>query len=133
MTRRQPDLKVIQGSPHRLRPPPDLSEAEKQTFIDIVASVDAKHFVSSDLPLVASYAIAINQERLAQHHLRTEGHVFAGHPSPWMAVAEKAHRAMMSLSTRLRLSPQGRARTKIRPGKVSAYEKMELESDDNDD
>jgi phage terminase small subunit len=84
--------------------------------------------------LIASYAVAICQERTACHHLRTEGHVVAGRVSPpWIIVAEKAHRAMTTLATRLRLSPQSRARVKVRPANISAYERMELEDGNDDD
>ena len=134
MTPRQPGLSVIQGNPKLLRPPPDLTEAEKQTFIDLVASVDAKHFLPSDLPLLASYCVAICQERMAHQHLRTEGHVIAGRPSPWIVVQEKAHRQMAALSMRLRLSPQGRARRPpVKASRLSAYERLELEEGNDED
>jgi phage terminase small subunit len=133
MTPRQPGLTVLQGSSQKLRPPPELTEAERKIFVDIVASVDAKHFVPSDLPLLASYAVAINQERTAHAHLSSEGHVFAGRPSPWITVQEKSHRMMTALSMRLRLAPQSRTRTKVRPDKLSVYERMRIEEGDEDD
>jgi hypothetical protein len=65
MTARESDLRVVQGSPQRLRPPDDLSPAEKEIFADIVSAVDPKHFAPSDVTLLASYCVAINQEREA--------------------------------------------------------------------
>ena len=50
-----------------------------------------------------------------------------------VAVAEKAHRSMMMLSLRLRLSPQGRGRVKPKPDRLSVYERMALEENEDDD
>ena len=86
MTARQSDLRVIQGNPQRLRPPDDLSPAEKEIFTSIVSAVDPKHFAASDLPLLTSYCVAINQEREANRHLRTEGYIIDGKPSPWVVI-----------------------------------------------
>jgi hypothetical protein len=41
--------------------------------------VDPKHFAASDLPLLTSYCVAINQEREANRHLRFN----ATHVSHW--------------------------------------------------
>jgi phage terminase small subunit len=118
-----------------LRPPPDLTPAEKEVFTAIVGAVDAKHFTPSDLPLLVSYATAIVTEREAVDHLRREGWVTpAGKASPWLVVKEKSHREMIALSLRLRLSPQGRGRLQVKPDRISAYERLELlEGDDDDD
>ena len=48
--------------------------------------------------------------RLAREHLRTEGAVIGGWLSAWMTVGEKADRAIVALSMRLRISPQARMR-----------------------
>jgi phage terminase small subunit len=133
MTARQSDLRVIQGNPQRLRPPDDLSPAEKEIFTSIVSAVDPKHFAPSDLPLLASYAVAICQERTANHRLRTEGCIVNGKTSPWVVVQEKSHRMMTALSMRLRLAPQSRTRTKVRSDRVSAYERLEMLEEQNDD
>jgi phage terminase small subunit len=131
MSSHRSDLRVIQGDPQRLRPPDDLSPAEKEIFADIVGAVDPRHFAASDLPLLASYCVAINQGRTADCHLRAEGHVIDGKASPWIVVQEKSHRMMTALSMRLRLAPQSRTRTKVRPDRVSAYERLELEEGDD--
>jgi P27 family predicted phage terminase small subunit len=133
MSSHRSDLRVIQGSPQRLRPPDDLSPAEKEIFASIVGAVDPKHFVPSDLPLLASYCVAINQEREANHHLRAEGYIIDGKPSPWVVVQEKSHRMVVALSMRLRLAPQSRTRTKVRPDRVSAYERIEMLEEGNDE
>jgi phage terminase small subunit len=126
------DLRLLGATPQRLSPPEDLAPAEKRIFVDIVGSIEPKHFTPSDMPLLVSYCVAINQEREANHHLRTEGHVIAGKPSPWIVVQEKAHRMMAALSMRLRLAPQSRARTKIKPDQVSAYDRIAaLEGEDD--
>jgi P27 family predicted phage terminase small subunit len=132
MSSHRSDLRVIQGSPQRLRPPDDLAPAEKEIFADIVGAVDPKHFAASDLPLLTSYCVAINQEREANRHLRTEGYIIDGKPSPWVVIQEKSHRMMTALSMRLRLAPQSRTRTKVRSDRVSAYERLAvLEGNDN--
>jgi phage terminase small subunit len=90
-------------------PPPNLIAAEREAFCEI-AACDPRHFALSDLPLLASYAHAVVMEERAARALRESGDVVNGKASPWLTVWEKAHRAMVSLSLRLRLSPQGRAR-----------------------
>jgi phage terminase small subunit len=82
--------------------------------------------------LLASYCVAINQEREASYHLRTEGHIVNGKPSPWIVVQEKSYRMVLGLSMRLRLAPQSRTRTKVRPDRVSAYERLAV-LEGNDD
>jgi phage terminase small subunit len=132
MASHRSDLRLLQRSPQRLRPPDDLSPAEKEIFADIVGAVDPRHFAPSDVTLLASYCVAINQEREASHHLRTEGHVVDGKPSPWIVVQEKSYRMVLGLSMRLRLAPQSRTRTKVRPDRVSAYERLAV-LEGNDD
>jgi phage terminase small subunit len=132
MTARESGLRVIQGRPQRLRPPDDLSVAEKEIFAAIAGAVDPQHFAPSDLPLLASYCVAVCQEREANRHLRAEGHVIGGKASPWIVVQEKSHRMMAALAMRLRLAPQSRTRTKVRPDNINAYERLELEEGDGD-
>jgi phage terminase small subunit len=131
MRRSQADLNFpipVSGAPQRLQPPDHLTQPERQAFAAIVASVDPKHFHPSDLPLLASYAIAIVQEQQAVAHLRAEGCVINNKPSPWIVIQEKAHRMMVALSRRLRLSPQGRGRNAVKAEiPVNAYERMRLE------
>jgi phage terminase small subunit len=132
VTSHRSDLRVIQGEPQRLRPPDDLSPAEKAIFADIVGAVDPRHFAQSDATLLASYCVAIGQEREASRHLRAEGHVIDGKASPWIVVQEKSYRMVLGLSMRLRLAPQSRVHTKVRSDRVSAYERLELEEGDDD-
>ena len=126
----------ISGQPHRLRPPDNLSPAEREVFVDLVSSCRPDSFIPSDMPLLASYATAIVQEQTAVQHLQREGYVIAGRPSPWLTVKEKAHREIVALSMRLRLSPQGRrkqAEVKAEKNPLSAYERMALEGDDDEE
>ena len=58
-------------------------------FADIVGAVDPKHFAASDLPRLTSYCVAINQERETNRHLRTEGYIIDGKPSPWVVVCRR--------------------------------------------
>ena len=49
----------VDGQPEKLRPPASLTEAERDAFVRIVAACDPRHFVPSDMPLLASYTRAI--------------------------------------------------------------------------
>jgi phage terminase small subunit len=129
------ELSVVTGTGSRvdrLRPPASLSEAERTAFIEIVNSCDPKHFVRSDLPLLCRYAEASVLAEQAARELRQGGAVISGRPSPWIAVQEKAVRAMVALSMRLRLSPQARQPnnpSRKAAGAVSAYDLMEPDDD----
>jgi phage terminase small subunit len=85
-----------------------LSDPERAVFERLVASVGPDHFAPSDAPLLVSYCQAIAQHDRAVQAIRREGDVVDGKPSPWITVQEKAQRAMVALSMRLRLSPQAR-------------------------
>jgi phage terminase small subunit len=123
------DLAVVRvdGGFARLRPPPELSEEESSVWQDIVLACDAKHFQKSDAPLLVRYCQNVCLARRAARELAENGAVLFGRASAWMTIAEKADRAMVALSLRLRISPQARMRpetTKTRtPG--SPYELMD--------
>jgi P27 family predicted phage terminase small subunit len=125
----------ISGKPQRLRAPDNLSPAERAVFADIVSACRPESFIPSDTPLLESYARAIVQERTAMKNLQSEGYVLRGRPSPWLTIKEKAHREIIALSLRLRLSPQGRrklAEVKAAPNTLSVYERMALEEKDEE-
>ena len=111
----------------RLRPPPDLPQPERDLFVAVVAANPPTHFRDSDLPLLVQYCAAAVLSERAMAELRTSP-IVDGKPSAWLAVFEKANRAMLGLSMRLRVSPQARqANNPTRPTPpVSAYEKMRL-------
>jgi len=115
-----------------LQPPVALSRAEALLFREIIAACDPVHFTQSDLPLLSRYVEAITLAEQAAEHLRDEGPVIQGRPSPWLTVSEKAIRAVVALSMRLRLSPQSRLDPKTagrKPGgRPSAYELMDGEN-----
>jgi len=118
------------GRQNRLRPPASLWEAERSLFASLVAANPAAQFKSSDLPLLCQYVSAAILSEQAVAELRASP-VVGGRPSPWLTVFEKANRAMVSLSMRLRLSPQARApNNPSRPQPpASAYERIRLEHD----
>jgi phage terminase small subunit len=103
----------VTGQPPRLEPPESLSDAERAVFIDIAGSVGRRHFQPSDMPLLVAYVRAILMEQEASHELSDNGAVHGGKASPWLVVLEKAQRAMVALSGRLRLSPQARSPSAI--------------------
>jgi phage terminase small subunit len=88
-------------------PPAFLSESERELFASIVGGCDPNHFRQTDLPLLSRYCEAAILAENAALELRG-GVVVDGKPSPWIVVQEKCVRAMVSLSMRLRLSPQSR-------------------------
>ena len=97
----------VDGKQARPSPPAGLSEPEREMFASIVAGCDANHFRQTDLPLLSRYCEAAILAEQAALELRN-GAVLNGKPSPWIVVQEKCVRAMVSLSMRLRLSPQSR-------------------------
>ena len=111
----------------RLRPPPDLPQPEADVFVALVGSSAPAHFKESDMPLLIQYCAAAVLSERATAELRSAPLV-DGRPSPWLTVFEKASRAMLGLSMRLRVSPQSQmANNPTRPTPpVSAYEKMRL-------
>ena len=119
------------GPPNRLRPPTSLSAAERAAFLDIVGACDPNKFHPSDTALLCRYSEAIVLAERAAKELR-KSPVVKGKLSPWITVQEKAVRAMVSLSMRLRLSPQARAPNNPgnKPRPLSYYEKIRLEHDD---
>ena len=98
---------ALDGKSARLSPPAPLSEPERELFVAIVAGSDAGHFRQTDLPLLSRYCEAAVLAEQAALALRN-GAVVGGKPSPWIIIQEKCVRAMVSLSMRLRLSPQSR-------------------------
>ena len=87
---------VVDGSLPRLDPPAFLNKAERGLFVDLVNSCDARHFVKSDLPLLASFVQATLKVRDA-----------ARDPDK-LTTWEKSARIQAMLATRLRLAPQSR-------------------------
>jgi hypothetical protein len=117
------------GTAERLLPPPDLDAPERKIFVDLVAGNKAEHFRASDTPLLAAYCRAIVLER------RSAAALAAGDAKA-LATWEKATKAMVALSMRLRLSPQARApNNPTRPAKpqqeaVSYYDRARLEGNE---
>ena len=111
----------VDGQQNRPSPPASLSEPERELFAAIVAGCDAEHFLQTDLPLLSRYCEAAILAERAALELRN-GAVLDGKPSPWIVIQEKCMRALVSLSMRLRLSPQSRidpktiGRQQPRPG-----------------
>src|SRR5262249_57628853 len=80
------------GQPERLRPPSNLTEAEREAFIQVISACDRRHFVASDLPLLAAYARAIVADETAAREIRQQGAVVNGKPNPCLVPNKKAHR-----------------------------------------
>jgi len=87
---------------------PEAAEEVRAVFARLVADVGADYFRASDADLIEQYAAAICLAREAYDQLRDGGPVKDGRVNPWQTVLEKANRASVSLSQRLRLAPQSR-------------------------
>ncbi len=98
----------VDGKPERLEPPTTLSDRERELFIELVDANTPEHFRIGDRPLLCRYVEAAVLAEQAAHELRKNGPVINGKASPWLIVQEKAVRAQIPLSMRLRLSPQSR-------------------------
>lgn len=92
----------------RIKPPPHLSAAARAVFDALVTAVAPDHFTAADVPLLAEYATAAATAQLAASKLDAEGYVVGGRANPWLVVQEKAQRALVALSARLRVCPQSR-------------------------
>ncbi len=87
---------------------PEAAEEVRAVFARLVADVGADYFRASDADLIEQYSAAICLARDAYDQLRDGGPVKDGRVNPWQTVLEKANRASVSLSQRLRLAPQSR-------------------------
>jgi hypothetical protein len=86
----------VDGTPEPLSPPKYLNTAERTAFQELIASVDTRSFVQSDIPLLVSY---IQSTLMVRKTARDPKQI-----ANW----EKAVRAQAMLATRLRISPQSR-------------------------
>lgn len=98
----------VDGKPDRLECRPDAPVGVQEAFRRIVNSVDPTHFAPADAPLVQRYAECIVQAERAAEELAANGSILDGKVSPWVLIQEKAGRAAVALSQRLRLCPQSR-------------------------
>ena len=92
----------------RIKPPAHLTQPARTVFEAVVATVAIDHFTETDLPLLSEYATAAATAQKAAAKLDAEGHVVGGRANPWLIVQEKAQRALVALSARLRVCPQSR-------------------------
>jgi phage terminase small subunit len=93
----------------------------------IVGTTDPDHFQASDAPLIAEYCRAVAMAEQAGNELARHGAVINGKVSCFITVQEKAHRSMVALAHRLRLSPQSRqdkGRQTAKGPRASIYEGM---------
>ena len=123
MPRKSSNVVAIDTRQNRLHPPANLDGPERDLFVALVAANAPTHFRDSDMPLLLQYCAAAVLSDRAMAELRAAP-IIDGKPSAWLAVFEKANRAMLGLSMRLRLSPQARqANNPTRPQpRLSAYE-----------
>jgi len=91
---------------------PEAPDDVRAVFRRIVADAGEDHFRPGDADLIEQFAGAIVLARDAYEQLQKEGPVLNGRVSPWQTVLEKANRASVSLSQRLRLSPMSRTDSK---------------------
>jgi hypothetical protein len=88
----------VDGTPHRLTPPPGLTAQERKLFVQLIAATSPDHFAPGDIPMLIAYPQAV----LLSHKL--------GRDPDNVADWEKCTRVMSSLAVRLRLCPHSRVR-----------------------
>ena len=94
--RRSADVRVIDTALPSVRTPSGLNRAERKLFDDMIASVDRRHFVESDTPLLVSFVQAsIMARKAARSPLQ-------------ISVFERAVKTQVLLARSLRLSPRTR-------------------------
>jgi hypothetical protein len=118
---------AARSSAERLRPPPELTTAEKQIFVELVATNKPEHFRPSDLPLLVAYVHACALEIALARQITADD-------NQTLLRWERACKVMTALSARLRLSPQ--SRTPTHPGRpnpngaelrpINYFDKMRL-------
>jgi hypothetical protein len=92
----------VHSTPERLAPPAGLTTAESRIWTGIVADRRPEHFTVSDMPLLAAYTHACAMEATLARQIGKN----IQPDSTLVARRERATRAMVLLSMRLRLSPQ---------------------------
>jgi phage terminase small subunit len=128
-------LRLVPPSAPCLSPRADMDHEVKAVFKQIIASVPIEHFKPSDYPLIESYAKAIVLSQRAYAAIEEEGFIVRGKPSPAVSVWEKASKAEVALSARLRLSPQHRYQStssKLKGPPQSAYDILKRHRDEED-
>ena len=100
---------AVDGRPDRLEPPASLAPDARAAFLDIVNAYEPEHFRPGDAKLLARLASAHTWAERAEQNLELDGGVIEGRPSPWLSVLGQNVRAVVMLSTKLKLCPQSRA------------------------
>jgi phage terminase small subunit len=128
------DVQPFYDAGQRLRPPEHLGQIEKQAFIDLVARVPAAQFVEADLPLICRWCECQVMAERAAAELQ-QSMVKGDKVSPWFTIHQQATKTLKDLSLRLRLAPQSRLQKapKSQPTPMTAYERLALEDDDDDE
>lgn len=82
----------------------------------LIADAEPHHFRSTDYPLLSEYADAIVASARAAAALRREGAVIEGvKRGQWMREKDRARKAVLQISARLRLSPMARRESSTQP------------------
>jgi hypothetical protein len=87
-----------------VEPPPELKPQEAAIFREVVASCDPTHFRKSDLPMLAGFCTATYLARFYADQIGED-------PAAFKQYVE-ATKLQISLSTKLRLTPQARISAK---------------------
>jgi Phage terminase, small subunit len=126
-------LPGIERASTRLHPRAELPANVREIFIELANAAPVGHLKACDAPLLESYAWHLALARQAQHEIDANGPVVAGKASPWLTVLNRANRACVMLSGRLRFAPQSRADPKTilrglqRYRAPSAYDEVMLD------
>ena len=119
----------------RLQPGSDMPADAAVVFRHITASTAPGHFVEADRDLLHRYCQAVADARQSDRELVANGFVVDGKPSSWLQIQAQANKAIATLATRLRLSPQSRidpktAGSRMPRGAQSVYNLLGLDDEE---
>lgn len=107
--------------PGRPRYPKDLSAAGKKIFKKLCKLLEQRRTLTdADGDLLRLYAITHERHARAVEHLEHEGEIVTTEhgdkQSPWLAIAERSEKSMVSILAQLGLTPATRDRIKVTKG-----------------
>jgi phage terminase small subunit len=128
----------VDGRSPPLRPPPSLSDRERDIWVHVVTAARDGHFKSGDEALLSRFCEVSAACDVAAAKFRID--LAKGRmPSPWLTTVERLQKLLIPLCRQLKLSPLSRSPNKSgHPvsvdlhggnGHISVYETMRLADD----